>query len=396
MNENISWGKIGVLVVAIVGIGVVAFLWGKKSDDVTPPVLEPIMKKEVVKKEPVEVSESIIPPSYADPMIDWYSEPKKVENLHLFSGDTAPSMATYELGVIKSGDETGAILYLARISTNTQSGDWTWYFLKRKDGQFLSVKNASDVDFFDTNFYKSFSDRQLGKYTVNQKIFSIDRYSSIILKSLGYPSRLIVDGKNLVALLHGVGVQYMFDVSVLKPVLRDPYYGTVYTTDERKLKNVSVDNDFNKHKFYLRAPDGTYRAYDIDYSVIKNISEYGVLTYDLAITWNDGSKNTTRYGEGEWYADSIENEAEFRVAGKTKVGDVVYEYAENNPKLKEAYDNSLKYAKENMNGPAEYRGDYDVNMTFKDFSMSHPIVFWKDSFGRWIRFVNTSFQVDGL
>jgi hypothetical protein len=31
MNESISWGKIAVLVVAIVGIGIMAFLWGRKS-----------------------------------------------------------------------------------------------------------------------------------------------------------------------------------------------------------------------------------------------------------------------------------------------------------------------------------------------------------------------------
>lgn len=65
MNENISWGKVVVLVVVIVGIGVVAFMWGKKSDEqpvvsqgVTPAtkdVVQPV-KQEVMK--PVEKAPS--------------------------------------------------------------------------------------------------------------------------------------------------------------------------------------------------------------------------------------------------------------------------------------------------------------------------------------------------
>lgn len=383
-----------ILVVAIVGVGIIAFMWGKKSDLVTLPVSTTApMTKLVMKEQLATVADNIIPSSYIDPMIEWYSEPKKSENLPLFIGGNVPKMITYELGSIRSGDDQGALLYSVVIDTQSLDGDMMEYFLKRKDGSLLFMRSISGIDFFDVNFYKGRSDKDL--YVKNLEIFSKERYSGAVLKSLEYPSRLVVDGKALVKGRPGMYGQYMFDASYLKLVLRDPYYGAVYTTDQRKV-DVITENIFSQHKFYLRAPDGTYREYDIDYSVIKNVSESGVLDYKLAITWNDGSKNMMGYGEGVWHADSIENEAEFRVVGKTKVGDVVYEYVESNPRLKEAFDNSLKYAKENMSGPAEYRGDYDVNMTFKDFVMKHPIIFWKDSFGRWIRFVNVDFRVDGL
>lgn len=65
MNENISWGKIVVLVVAIIGVGVVAFMWGKKSDEsgvanqtITPTTKESV---QVVKKEEVKTVEKTDP-----------------------------------------------------------------------------------------------------------------------------------------------------------------------------------------------------------------------------------------------------------------------------------------------------------------------------------------------
>lgn len=65
MNENISWGKVAVLVVAIVGIGALGFVMGRKTTEqaaITPiaPVVQPT-KKEVAM--PVEKAEPVEAPS---------------------------------------------------------------------------------------------------------------------------------------------------------------------------------------------------------------------------------------------------------------------------------------------------------------------------------------------
>jgi len=398
MNQSISWGKIVVLVVAIVGVGTVAFLWGKQSNLVTssvsmktpPPVTKPIIKEQLA-----TIEDNSIPPSYTDPMVDWYSEPKKVENFRFFSGDSAPEMVTYELGVIKSGEEKGDLLYSVVIDTKTTFGGVIWYFLKQKEGTLLFVKHLCDHDFFETQFNKyQYLDEDLSeKYKINQKIFSKDRYSSIILKSMEYPRELIIDGKILINTT-SVLYDHMFDISYLKPFLHDSYYGTVYTTDEKKASTIIYENVFTQHRFYLRAPDGTYQQYDVNYSGIQNDYAFGI--NDLSVTWNDGSKNTAVYGEGIWYADSIEDKSGFRVTGKTKVGDAVYEYTENNSELREAFDKSLKYAKENMKESVEYGSSYDANVTFEDFVTKHPVVFLKDPFGRWMRFENGHFRINGI
>lgn len=72
MNQNISWGKIVVLVVAIIGVGAVGFVVGKKSEVVVvapiTPVTQPI-KKEAAK--PIgEMRPAIIIPAMVIPT-DW-------------------------------------------------------------------------------------------------------------------------------------------------------------------------------------------------------------------------------------------------------------------------------------------------------------------------------------
>jgi hypothetical protein len=72
MNQNISWGKIVVLVVAIIGVGAVAFMWGKKSEVVVAPVTKEVaqlVKKEAAK--PIgEMRPAIIIPAMVIPT-DW-------------------------------------------------------------------------------------------------------------------------------------------------------------------------------------------------------------------------------------------------------------------------------------------------------------------------------------
>lgn len=72
MNQNISWGKIMILVVAIVGVGIIAFMWGKKSEVVVAPVTKEVaqlVKKEAAK--PIgEMRPAIIIPAMVIPT-DW-------------------------------------------------------------------------------------------------------------------------------------------------------------------------------------------------------------------------------------------------------------------------------------------------------------------------------------
>ena len=235
-------------------------------------------------------------------------------------------------------------------------------------------------------------------YTYGLKISSLD-YPGIIsgvggrliTKETDYPFAGIYEDDKVTDKYWNGG---FFDTSLLKFSFSDPMYGNVYMTDLNKKAEGNSGSIYMQNGFYIKAPDGTFKVYSAVIDLGGDVPN---------ITWNDGTQNKSAYmyqaesGCGSsGYADVVTDltEADFVEAGKAGNGDVVYKLADKNHKmLTDYYAADLKLAK--GDGP-EFEGKkFNAGMSFEDFLDLHPMFFWKDSFGRWIRVKNKEVILSG-
>lgn len=164
-----------------------------------------------------------------------------------------------------------------------------------------------------------------------------------------------------------------FDMSKATIMFRDSKWGDIY------MEGPNADNP--THGFYLRTPYGVGELYYL-------IPPFMGLDNILDVKWNGEGRNSTEYdyspnnGCGDSsFADVVEvNQSELAQTGETITGDQVYEYKNpNNPALKNVYEhNYFVY------------GDQE-KMPYEQFVGIHSVFFWKDPFGRMIRFRNAMF-----
>ncbi|KKP93147.1 MAG: hypothetical protein UR99_C0058G0001 [Candidatus Moranbacteria bacterium GW2011_GWD2_36_12] len=179
-----------------------------------------------------------------------------------------------------------------------------------------------------------------------------------------------------------------FKKDLLKLSFVDPVYGDVYTTDSTKMVEQNSGNIYAENGFYLKAPDGTF----VIYSAVNNLGA------DIPnVVWNNGENNNLSYtSQGESgcgtasYADVILglDESDLIILGKDHLGNSVYGFADkNNKMLREYYEADLKLAKDSDN--ALFGGkSFTSKTSYEEFLSLHPMFFWKDSFGRMVRFLN--------
>ncbi len=134
--------------------------------------------------------------------------------------------------------------------------------------------------------------------------------------------------------------------------------------------------------FYFVSPDGFTIIYTLQPDFFTHKENVSV----PAITWNDGTVNTSEYGYttrgGCGSSDflsvvpptDITIARDLKAAGKTSKGDTVYELKDaNNKMLKDYYDNSYSPGRD---------GD---KISYAEFVSMHPLVFWVDPFGRLVK-----------
>jgi hypothetical protein len=138
----------------------------------------------------------------------------------------------------------------------------------------------------------------------------------------------------------------------------------------------------------VKAPDGTF----VSYSAVIDLGGDVV-----DVVWNGGEKNTSAYrytGESgcgaAGYADIVPDvsENDLIVLGKTSYGESVYGFTDKNNKvLKDYYEADLELAKTAADGFFSDK-KFNSKMSYDDFLNLHPMFFWKDSFGRLVRFLS--------
>jgi len=148
--------------------------------------------------------------------------------------------------------------------------------------------------------------------------------------------------------------------------------------------------------YLIERPDGIVKLYYLRPTFMKDFKSQEYFSSSNSfipqVTWTDGSVNSKEYtfneptggcGTSNCHAiftdEQIGGVDVLQGTGKTSTGDTIYEYKNNDAQvLKDTYRNY--YVPQE-----EQKSEYDV------FVQSHPLFYWKDPFGHWVRFKQTNF-----
>lgn len=333
-----------------------------------------------------------LPTPYPDPVFDssypgmavsatWHKKIKS-PNLGLWKYQTNDPNAEsaidyYKIGNIIGGEAyDGGEIYIVNLSCEGPCFyPLFYYFIKTKTGFVFLARNSDPLSYAPPGWNNNFTiDTQyelsdLKKYS--EKISGHDYLGKHSLKQDTY-------------------AKYYFDeVKDLKKIGTDPDFGDIYTN------SVYYGEDLTGRELtrfinglYFKAPDSTIRAYSIVPDFMKESTPI--------VTWNDGTLNTKDYifndigGCGATNYASIIDESRIKPsdiipAGKTLNGEVIYDLKDkNHPLLKNIYDTEY-------NEPY-YEGKPNKK-PYAEFIKDHPIFFWRDPFGRLIKFQNKDFII---
>jgi len=184
--------------------------------------------------------------------------------------------------------------------------------------------------------------------------------------------------------------------------------GLYFDTSEKIFSDVDAGDIYleNSDKtFFVRVSDGSAMAYRIKLPFVENREESSRWNTDdllLDIKFIDGKQNTEYYAHGSRYQfvcaagdmydivsdDFIDVNTQLGLVGTSPFGDKFYEINDEK-KIREIYDNKRTIPYGGLSADASYVFSQDI--TFEEFKALHPLLFWKDPFGRWVQFTNNIF-----
>lgn len=223
---------------------------------------------------------------------------------------------------------------------------------------------------------------------IDQSKFSINRDYQIA--KLFFPTqlnnpRLANEPLILVSSVDAMG-DHWFDESMLtdnwQKVFIDPIWGDVYT--DPLPENTSSTNP--RYGFYLSAPDGTIRTYQLTASILRDdILQNGIPVF----VWADGTSSGDSYIMFEMDKCVVTNLA--TVMPNTLMSELIIAAATSDPdrpiyELKDKNHILLKTLFKSASSRTDNKG-----LTYQKFLDNHPIFFWQDSFGRLIKFQNKNY-----
>jgi len=220
-------------------------------------------------------------------------------------------------------------------------------------------------------------------YGIEKNLFVENDKINII--NLDYEKEILMPGSDIKLLSDG-NIPIQLIQSVSNPVKIFEY----------KTKPVYKDN---KGCYFVELSDGTVNYYNIDLEFAALRDDFrgysGKSPNVLNITWNNGEKNESAYVSsahgcsiGVCYVSAgyIQSANQLKNAGKTNTGDDIYE-------LK---DDIVLNA--DGGGIGVLQNIYDMHkrmdgtVDFNQFLEDHPLIFWKDPFGKYIEFMNDKYQ----
>ncbi len=399
MNKKIIAILAAVAVVFVMVIGGM-FWWMKKIENAVKnpatSVASQVKTADVVQNQQ-QAGQSAVAPSAKnneDGMVEWYAAPKLIPTPQIYSTNNDFSAKAWEAGKIVSGKNSGNTIILMALYPEGPGGITIARFMKKTNDQSLALLDR----------YSNGIDLSVGTGDINTAV--LDEYPAygVTLNSLEYPGVLYTPkGEKMIKAddfpVNNVDEKLeniFFRTDLIKKAFTDPVYGDFYTTDRTKVNENNAGSIYAENGFYVKAPDGTFKVYSlaVDFMGENDVPQ---------VTWNDGKSNASKFsfqgktscGAGT-YADMVDGELSMNdlvPAGKTATGEIIYELKDrNNQYLKDFYQEDVDYVK---NSPEILEGKkFTKGMSYDQFVASHTVFYWKDSFGRIMRFINDDYLID--
>ncbi|MBI5530952.1 MAG: hypothetical protein HY918_05675 [Candidatus Doudnabacteria bacterium] len=265
----------------------------------------------------------------------------------------------YKLGHFAAGNYAGADLFLVDELCEGPCTD-NFYYLVKKDDK-LAILQKESVSQFTPQGESVPGVGVDNNYSISDKVYP---------NSINGPQGQVLDL---------VSQQRSFKAFCADNKIKaftDPALGDVYTDPVDKIIPGTIPN----YGFYVQSPDGSQVDYkfSLGFAGADNVPQ---------LTWNNNVKNTdeyiytdhTRCGSYNYVsvitADTFNFDSDLTVAGVTIDGQTVFEFKNPNHQfLKDFYDNTY------------YPANGDEKMPYAQFVKSHPVFFWKDGFGRLVKF----------
>ncbi|MBL7058052.1 hypothetical protein ISS03_01825 [Patescibacteria group bacterium] len=288
------------------------------------------------------------------------------EDLTLIDSDEKPGVSNYLVGEVSSGEYNGL-----RLLLNATAGMGGYEF------DYYVVKDGIKIFFKDSNI--------------------------VISDLANLPEELVVPNTSYV-LEKGYSPTRLFsDFQIVKTLFNHESLGNFYLAYP-----IDIYEELEARK---GQPAGVKVRGSATYNcVIVELKDHTVQVYNLPvnfvddkripnITFIDGETNTAVYsytkivGCGSYCEplavvseENLQPETNLKIAGKTSTGEIIYEYINtDNSALLDLYNDEFTLAYYN-NGKLS-----NNKYTYEEFIGMHPLLYWKDVFGRWIEFKHYEF-----
>lgn len=333
--------------------------------------------------------------------IDFLSTPQLVSGMSLFeeiqpysSTDPDADAKFYKAGTVKSGgfenysptDCAGFEYFVAVYEEREMIDDYypTYVrFIRDPESKWIYLVNRSSImaiPFFE-GYVKDVSEQvdtsyfnDLKKYYKDYSHSEHAKYYHVIQSDKGY----------LYEFNHFQGTPFS-SMSLRK-------------VDSFKGRDMYFSNNNDLGASYMRSKDGFLDVLKYVPKIIEN-SDY---IYDPIpeITWNAGGSNSSEYdyiSVGSCFENYLEienvNPSSLEVVGKGQDGSNVYEVKDKNDLFRrEVY---VDYSEGDMRKYNDISEDDSSPLSYEGFLSHHPVFYWKDPFGRYIKFANRDFVLTG-
>lgn len=331
-----------------------------------------------------------LPEAVSEPVTNFFSKEQLDNfytecNYHPFENDW--QVACYDLfkfykaGSVSDGSYKGYDYYLLSITTIGHG---------ESDDYFRLLFNDSDKRLI---LLTKYSNEPSGN---DMAFFTAAR--NITVENLLPPKEIKIPNTDYYLEHHSDSPNVLFSDMIVQKA--NDFMGDIdFLFTDKAAGDIYIDN--TTKTFFARVNDGSVKIYRMKMPFIKSREETDEWNADdllLDIKFLDGTQNAERYfhgsrfqfvcAGGELYDVVLESkldvESQLELIGASSSGEKFYGLKDEK-ELKNIYDVALDYT------GRQYVLHED--MSFEDFKKIHPVIFWKDPFGRWVQFTNNVFSV---
>ncbi len=348
--------------------------------DATPPVDQPPLEPGEYDRYRDQQCKQRLPVLASKSGLVTWQIPERLKGLHIFADrpQEVPSEfinyytdINYKVGTITSGKYAGGDIMLVFAQPDGPSVSSQYHIVRFQGSYYYLAKYSDPLPGKDDN-------AQFAIKLISDKTFELADLSLPKTIQSAEPSVSMTYAANYGFFKNGSD---FFCLDYRVKVFSDPKVGDVYT--DRFLTAAEQQNATYRpqYGFYIQSPDGLSHTYTFP---IPFVGKDNV----PVVTWTNGKANTHEYGYQSVGGCGVNNfvdnadvaAADLIQTGSTFTGQPIYEY-----KNSKADDLQFKY-------DSLYIAEGQAKISYANFIAGHPLFFWKDPFGRFIRFSDKKYQ----